>query len=178
MTKYVALLRGVNVGGSAVIKMADLKKMFESFGLDEVSTYIQSGNVLFKSKEANPEKLAAKLEKGIKTSWGNDIKVFVFTSGQLQKAIDHNPFEPKEHEKEQRCHLMFLSQKPDAARQKALMEQKGKEYRFAFWDKVFYYAYSKKWDGKRRTINFEKILGAYGTARTWKVVDALMELVR
>ncbi len=175
MTKYAALLRGVNVGGNAIIKMTDLKKMFESFGLDEVSTYIQSGNVIFKSKESSAEKLAVKIEKGIKTSWGKELKVFVFSSDQLQKAADHNPFKP---EKNQQCQLMFLSKKPDAVHQKSVMEMQKPEYRFAFWDKVFYYAYSKEWGGKRRNINFEKVLDVYGTARTWKVVGALIELGR
>ncbi|HJT24832.1 MAG TPA: DUF1697 domain-containing protein [bacterium] len=151
MTKYVALIRALNVGGTSVIKMTDLKKMFESFGLDGVSTYIQSGNVIFQSGEKNQEKLKEKLEKGIKKAWGKDLKVFVFTSRQLQKAADHNPFEPSKHEKEQICHLMFLSGKPDSAHQKALLDQQGKEYKFAFWDKAFYYAYSKQWAGKRRT---------------------------
>lgn len=178
MIKYVALLRAINVGGNSVIKMPALKKMFESFGLDEVSTYVQSGNVIFKSKETDAMKMAVRLREGIKNAWGNDPKVFVFTSKQLQKAADHNPFEPKKQEKEQRCHLMFLSAKPDTDRQKVLMEQQGKEYKFAFWDKVFYYTYSKKWDGKRRTIDFEKILDVYGTARTWKVINSLIELGR
>lgn len=176
MTKYAVLLRAVNVGGTSVIKMADLKKMFESFGLEEVSTYIQSGNVIFKSKESNPEKLRARIEKGIKDSWGKEVKVFVLTSKDLQKAADHNPFEPQKHEKDQICHLTFLSAKPLPVRQKALMELQGKEYRFAFWDQVFYFAYSRKLAGKRRTINYEKVLAVDGTARTWKVVEALIGL--
>lgn len=175
MTKYVALIRALNVGGTSVIKMVDLENMFESFGLGEVSTYIQSGNVFFKSKITSPEKLAAHIEKGIKTSWGKELKVLVLTPELLQKAADHNPFKPTKNEEIQ-SHIMFLSTKPSATHQKALMEQQGKEYRFAFWDKVFYFAYSKEWAGKRRQINFEKILDVHGTARTWKVVEALIEL--
>ena len=178
MTKYVALIRALNVGGTSVIKMVDLKKMFELFGLKDVSTYIQSGNVIFKSKESNQLKLTAKIEKGIKASWGKELRAFVYTADQLQEAAGHNPFKPEKNEKDRISHLMFLSEKPDAAHQKALMDQQGKEYKFAFWNKVFYLAYSKEWAGKRRTLNFEKILGVYGTARTWKVVDALIELAR
>ncbi|SRR5579871_2626197 len=176
MIKYVALIRALNVGGTSVIKMADLKKMFESFGLAEVSTYIQSGNVIFKSKESSQEKLTAKIEKGIKASWGKELRVFVLTAAQLQKAADHNPFQPDADDKDRISHLMFLSEKPDAGHQKALMEQQGKEYKFAFWEKVFYLSYSRESAGKRRNLNFEKILGVYGTARTWKVVDSLIEL--
>lgn len=175
MTKYVALIRALNVGGTSVIKMADLKKMFESFGLNEVSTHIQSGNVIFKSKESDPEKVTAKIENGIKTAWGQELKVLVLTPEELQKAIGHNPFEPEKRGKDQQCHLMFLSSKPDAAHQKTLMGMQKPEYQFAFWDKIFYYTYAKEWGGKRRNLNFEKILGVYGTARTWKVAAALVE---
>lgn len=61
--RYVALLRGINVGGHGIIKMADLKKLFESFGLTDVVTYIQSGNVLFRTEESDPARLALQLEK-------------------------------------------------------------------------------------------------------------------
>jgi len=178
MIKYVALIRALNVGGTSVIKMTDLKKMFESFGLDGVSTYIQSGNVVFQSKEKNQGKLTAHLEKGIKEAWKKELKVFAFTSDQLQKAADQNPFKPGKSDQDQQVQLMFLSEKPDAARQKALMAIAKPEYQFAFGDKVFYYTYSKASAGKRRNLNFEKLLGVYGTARTWKVVDALIELSR
>jgi uncharacterized protein (DUF1697 family) len=176
MTKYVALIRALNVGGTSVIKMTDLKEMFESFGLDEVSTYIQSGNVIFKSKEKDLKKVTAKIEKGIKNLLEKELKILVFTSDQLRKAVDQNPFDPAKHSKEMQCQLMFLSEKPEPAHQKALMEMQKPEYQFAFWDKIFYYSYSKEWGGKRRNINFEKVLGVYGTTRTWKVVKTLIEL--
>ncbi len=60
--RYIALLRGINVGGRSVITMADLRKLFESCGLDNVSTYIQSGNVLFSTAQADLGKLTRRLE--------------------------------------------------------------------------------------------------------------------
>lgn len=76
MTVYIALLRGINVGGKNIIKMNDLKKVFESIGLNEVQTYIQSGNVLFKSSEEN-ELLLKKIEHEIEKVFGFSVTVII-----------------------------------------------------------------------------------------------------
>ncbi len=156
--------------------MTDLRKIFELLGLKDVTTYIQSGNVIFSSDETNKEKLARQIEKKFKSLTGKEAKIFVFTNDKLKKTASHNPFEPERNEKEIRCQLMFLSGKPDAASVKGLMKLKGEEYQFHVHNDVLYYAYSKKYDGKRRMIDFEKVLGLSGTSRTWKVVDKLIEL--
>jgi uncharacterized protein (DUF1697 family) len=156
--------------------MTDLQKIFESLGFSNVATYIQTGNVIFSSHETNKEKLARLIEKKFKSSTGHEAKIFVMTNDKLKKAAFHNPFEPERHEKKQRCQLMFLSARPDAAHRKALMKLKGEEYKFYIHDDVLYYPYPKKYDGKRRMIDFEKVLGLFGTSRTWKVVDKLIEL--
>jgi uncharacterized protein (DUF1697 family) len=173
---YIALLRGINVGGHSIIKMADLKKIFASFGLEEVRTYIQSGNVLFCSSEADTGRLSDDLGKKLSTQLGCRVVVFLLTRRQLQEAAAHNPFRPELHDKEQRSHIMFLSDKPGPQRIEGLMRLQGEEYQFHVRDKHLYYAYSRKYDGKRRTIDFERVLGVMGTSRTWKVVDRLIEL--
>jgi uncharacterized protein (DUF1697 family) len=173
---YIALLRGINVGGHSIIKMADLKKIFASFGLEEVKTYIQSGNVLFCSSEAAAGRLADDLGEKLSTELGYRVVVFVLTRRQLQEAAAHNPFLPELHDKEWRSHIMFLSDKPGPERIEALMRLQGEEYQFHLSDTLLYYAYSRKYDGKRRTIDFERVLGVTGTSRTWKVVDRLIEL--
>ena len=104
------------------------------------------------------------------------MKVFLLTPQELKKAAADNPFDPERLDKEQRCHLMFLSAPPSAARRRALMAVQGEEYRFHIKRKVLYYAYSRKFDGIRRMIDFEKILGVSGTSRSWKVVDKLIEM--
>jgi uncharacterized protein (DUF1697 family) len=175
MQQYVALLRGINVGGHGVIKMADLRQLFESLGLSQVVTYIQSGNVLFRTGESRVS-LTRRLEERLASATGNEIKVFVFTRRELERAAANNPFAPERMDAEQRCHLMFLSAEPDAAHREKLMALEGEEYRFHIDDRVLYYAYSRKYDGRRRTIDFERVLGVNGTARTWKVVDKLIEL--
>jgi Uncharacterized protein conserved in bacteria len=91
MTVYIALLRGINVGGKNMIKMADLKRLFESIGLCEVKTYIQSGNVLFKSNEAE-ESLYQKIEQEIEVVFGIPVKVILRASTELAQTILNCPF--------------------------------------------------------------------------------------
>lgn len=173
---FIALIRGINVGGHAVIKMSDLKKMFEQLGFKDVSTYIQTGNVIFSSAETDKTKLAGLAEKKFKSSTGQEVKVFILTNEMLKKAASKNPFNPEKLDKVQRCHLMFLSAKPDTEHIKSLMKLEGEEYRFHVHDDVLYYAYDIKYAGNRRNLDFEKILGVKGTSRSWKVVDKLIEL--
>jgi uncharacterized protein (DUF1697 family) len=174
--KYVALLRGINVGGRAIIKMDDLRAQFEALGLTDVVTYIQTGNVIFSSQDASAERLAHKIEEQLASTLGHRGRVFVLTPVELREAAARNPFDPERLDKEQHCHLMFLSREPDAARCEALMALQGEEYRFAVRGKVLYYAYPRAVAGSRRAINLERVLGAEGTARTWKVVNKLIEL--
>lgn len=176
MHQYIALLRGINVGGNSMIRMSALKELCESLGFSDVQTYIQSGNVLFSAKEIKPEKLAQAIETKLESMMGRRVSVFVYSPHELEKAAAGNPFQPEKFDQEQICQLLFLSAKPTAERRKAIMALQGKEYRFHIHDKVLYYAYARKHAGNRRTINFEKVLGVAATCRTWKVIDKLIEL--
>lgn len=177
--RYIALLRAINVGGHLVIRMSDLRGLFEASGLTEVVTYIQSGNILFNSKVNDRDRLVHLLEKKLESSLGYHMSVFVFTPKELEDAAANNPFDPERQDMEQRCHLMFLSDEPDPGHCAALMALEGEEYKFSIKGKVLYFAYPRKFEGVgRRSINFEKVLGVSGTVRTWKVVNKLIELCR
>jgi uncharacterized protein (DUF1697 family) len=156
--------------------MAEVRKLFESLGLTEVVTYIQTGNVVFSTRETDRDRLARQLEEQLASAIGKQVKVFVLEPAELAAAAAHNPFDPERRDHEQLCHLMFLSAAPDAERRQALMARQGDEYRFHVHDKVLYYVYDREHAGNRRTIDFEKVLGVSGTARTWKVVAKLIEL--
>ena len=95
MTIYIALLRGINVGGKNIIKMIELKRVFESIGLCEVQTYIQSGNVLFKSKDGE-ELLQKKIEHEIWETWGYSVTVVLRTVTELEQIIINCPFSENE----------------------------------------------------------------------------------
>ncbi len=175
--RYVALLRAINVGGHSIIKMDDLRKWFESMGFTNVVPYIQSGNVVFSTSQEDTRKLVRQIEAKLSSLVARESTVFVLNRTELQNAVRHNPFDPEKREAEQHCQLMFLSDEPDAAAQHSLMTLQGKEYKFFIHSKVFYYAYSRKFVGHRRMIDFEKVLGVTGTGRTWKVVNKLIEIM-
>ena len=91
--RYVALLRGINVGGKTLVKMADLKTCVEALGFDDVSTYIASGNVLFQSAERNPAKLTAKIERAIEQQFQLPVKVVVLKRAAYQRIARAIPTE-------------------------------------------------------------------------------------
>jgi len=107
MNKYVALLRGINVGGNSLIKMADLKTAFEKSGFANVTTYINSGNVLFASAEKDIQKITEKLEKDLTKAFKIDLKVVVLSHQQLENVLSNIPNEwKKDHDL--RCYIAFI----------------------------------------------------------------------
>jgi uncharacterized protein (DUF1697 family) len=90
-TSYLALLRGINVGGNNPIKMDALRQCFEANGFDDVSTYIASGNVLFRSRAADLKRLTRKIERMISSEFPYDAKVVVISHDQMRKIVKRAP---------------------------------------------------------------------------------------
>jgi len=107
MTKYVALLRGINVGGNNKISMKKLKVTFESLGFTDVITYINSGNIIFIDKTKGAEKLALKIERGIKKDFALAIKVLVRDTKNIQELCRKIPSQWT-NDTEQRTDVLFL----------------------------------------------------------------------
>jgi uncharacterized protein (DUF1697 family) len=105
---YVALLRGINVGGSGLLPMKDLAALCESLGFQSVRTFIQSGNVIFES-DAKEEPIRARLEKALEVRMGKKIAVIVRTPQEMQKVLAGNPFPDKEPAK---VAVLFMVEKP------------------------------------------------------------------
>lgn len=91
MTKYLILLRGINVGGNNIIKMADLKSCLEKAGFKNVRTFIQSGNVILESEEKDIDKLITKIEKLLSKEFNYDSKIVIRTQKQIKKIIESAP---------------------------------------------------------------------------------------
>ena len=91
MTKYIALLRGINVGGKNILRMTDLKSSFERQGLQNVVTYINSGNVIFDSDITEEIALKAVCEKRISADFGLDIVICVVSAANLRETLAHVP---------------------------------------------------------------------------------------
>jgi uncharacterized protein (DUF1697 family) len=113
MSKYVVLLRGINVGGKSIIKMADLKAFLESEGYQNVRTYIASGNVILDSQKSKPE-LAADLEKQLSNHFKLDLKVVVFTDKELRAIVEDAP-KWWGKDKEHRHYALFIREPVTAA---------------------------------------------------------------
>jgi len=89
--QYLALLRGINVGGKNIIKMSDLKACFESIGFSDVMTFIQSGNVLFKSEEENKNIITKNIKKVLSKRFDYNSNIVVISDQQLNKVVEEAP---------------------------------------------------------------------------------------
>src|ERR1700722_7943202 len=121
MPAVISMLRGVNVGGHNRIKMDALKAIYESLGLLDVQTYVQSGNVVFRTRERNLVPLAKSIEDGIQRDFGFRPGVVLRTPSELRDAIAKNPFAARQNIDPSKLLVTFLSGAQDAeARGKAL----------------------------------------------------------
>src|SRR6266508_4666314 len=109
MTTFVSMLRGVNVVGHKRLKMSELAGTYASLGLDNVRTYVQSGNAVFSCDSADESSLAQRIEKQLKIRPGLDVTIFIRTTNELGTLVARNPFARKD---ESRLHVIFLYTKP------------------------------------------------------------------
>ncbi|HCC06363.1 TPA: DUF1697 domain-containing protein [Candidatus Nomurabacteria bacterium] len=107
MTKYIALLRGINVGGNNKVEMSKLKKSFESLGYERVSTYINSGNIFFETKEKDRVKLVKEIEKVLKKDFKLELRVVIRDSKDINKICKKVSLGWK-NDDEERTEVLFL----------------------------------------------------------------------
>src|SRR5215217_2307904 len=91
MAQYVALLRGINVGGNNLIKMTELRRCFEDQGFGNVATYIQSGNVLFEAARERPASLSARIEEALLQRFGYQARIVLRSHGQMRAIVADAP---------------------------------------------------------------------------------------
>lgn len=113
MKKYIALLRGINVGGHKKIKMVDLKAMMEKSGFKGVQTYIQSGNIVFKSEAEKLQNLEMRIKNSIENTFGFDVPVVVKTRTEMVKILKDNPFTKKEDLEANKIYYVLLQSEPE-----------------------------------------------------------------
>jgi uncharacterized protein (DUF1697 family) len=112
MTGFIALLRGINVGGNKKVPMAMLKKALEKAGYENVKTLLASGNVTFEAGKKTPEVLRKELEALLQKTFGFSIPTLVRTQEQIDALLKSNPFKGVPVTKETRLYVTFLSEKP------------------------------------------------------------------
>ena len=113
MKRYIAFLRGINVGGKNLIKMTDLKTSFEKIGYQHVYTYIQSGNIVFTGKEASTKNMETLIFQQIKKDFGIESPTIVRTPKILEKVIAENPFVKDQRKDPLFFHITFLDKAPE-----------------------------------------------------------------
>jgi uncharacterized protein (DUF1697 family) len=114
-SRYVALLRGINVGGNNLIKMQDLKACFEGAGLEDVATYIASGNVLFTSNETNRATLTRRIEQALATTFDYRACVVLRSGKDMRSTVDHAPAGFGRQPDKYRYDVVFLKEPLSAA---------------------------------------------------------------
>lgn len=122
---YICLLRGINVGGNNIIKMADLKSTFEQMGFDEVKTYIQSGNVIFNSDEIDLIKLEKKIEEILSEKFNYKSKVVIISHEQLERIVENAPKDFGVYAQDYRYDVLFLKSPltPNEALEKIILRE-------------------------------------------------------
>jgi uncharacterized protein (DUF1697 family) len=176
MNTYIALLRGINVSGQKQIKMTELKALFEELKFSDVQTYIQSGNVIFKSKEDQVNKLESKVAKAIREKFGFDVKIIVKTPKEFEYVLKNNPFIKKKKEAE-RLYTTFLSEVPSTEKIKKLKETDYSPEEYTIDGKNIFMFFPDGY-GKARLSNnlFENKLKVFATTRNWKTVNTLWKM--
>src|SRR6266849_3380653 len=122
MTAFVSLFRGINVGGHHKIRMNELKDLHESLGFKDVFPYIQSGNVVFNSDDADVARLRRQIEDGFEKNFGFHVEVIVRTSAELREIMEKNPFQSQPGRESKWVVVLFLAARPDATAQEDLLK--------------------------------------------------------
>ena len=172
MTKYVALLRKVNVGGKNLIKMNTLREAFEAAGLKNVRTFQQAGNVVFESNLKNP---LAKIEKRLNT----DVKAIVFSVDELSQIVKRDPFKRVEPGDVMLC-VVLLANDPQQKPKLPLISTTDKLELIALKNRAaFVVARRKKTGWFGFPNNFvEKQLGVTATTRQWSTIKKLIDFAK
>jgi uncharacterized protein (DUF1697 family) len=179
---YIALLRGINVGGNNIIKMTDLKQMFQTLGIEQVQTYIQSGNVLFIS-DGHEEALRIQIETAIKNTFGFSVPVILRTLQELESIIHNYPFTEKEitdaesSSEGEVLYVSMFSQMPSQKDIERFAKCEGGDDKYVIAGRDIYFLFSKSIRNSKLAGVFQKT-DVPSTARNKKTIAKLVELAK
>ncbi len=176
MKTYIALLRGINVGGHRKILMKDLKDVLHSIGLENCITYIQSGNIVFNSIESNTDLIASKISTEIKKNFNFDVPTIVVTSQELKTIIQENIYADQELN---RLYYTFLSSVPNKELAFDFSKLKFDNTQFSLKNMGIYIFFDTKSSQSKLSNNrIEKKLKVNATTRNWKTMQKLLTITR
>lgn len=175
MKRYIVFLRGINVSGQKVIKMEALKEIFNKPAYKNVSTYIQSGNVLFDSKKTETAALQIKIEKLLQKHLGYEVKTVVRSQDEIIAAIAANPFQTADLN-ERKLYVTFLSEVPNNDKIPDLHKVMLPGEELSIIGKDMFIVLPKFTDSKLTNAYIEKKLGVIATNRNWTTVNRVATL--
>jgi uncharacterized protein (DUF1697 family) len=175
MKTYIALFRGINVGGQTSLPMKEVSAVLEALGGQNVRTYIQSGNAVFQSGERSVSRLAGNIRAQIQQRRGFAPHVMLLTLAELNKAIANNPF-PDATAQPATLHVGFLAAVPNRPDLEALGLLKSPSERFHLHEKVFYLHAPDGVGRSRLAASAERLLGVPLTDRNWRTVCRIREI--
>ncbi len=179
MKTFICLLRGINVSGHNIIKMDALRGMYEALAFKNVQTYIQSGNVIFKSDQTDCSQIENKISKKLLQEFSIQVPVMVKELAELKAVAKNSPFANKRKEDPKSLHVTFLSNEPDKG---AISALKGGVYtpdEFILSGKTVYLFCPEGYGNTKLTNTFfEKKLKVVATTRNWKTVHELINIAQ
>lgn len=178
MQTFISILRGINVSGQKKILMDDLKSLYDHLQFKDVKTYIQSGNVIFKSDEKlSDAELAKKIEDEIFKKYKFQVPVIIRSEDEMEKIISANPFLKEKNIDPKKLHVTFLSKIPGKENIEQLEGMDFLPDRFKVSAKEIY-LYVPNGYGETKISNtfFEKKLKVNATTRNWNTVNKLSEM--
>jgi len=177
VSRHVALLRGINVGGKNALPMKDLAEVFSAAGCEAVETYIQSGNVVFEARAAVAAKVAARVTAAILARWKYRVPLVTRSARELRAVADRNPFLAAGARPEMQ-HVAFLAGVPEADAVAALDVRRSPPDKIAVRGREIYLCLPNGVSGSRFTNAYlDSTLGTTSTLRNWRTVLRLLEMV-
>ncbi len=176
MKAFVALIRGINVGGRNPLPMKQLVPLLEALGCQQVKTYIQSGNVVFQSKGNNASRLSSQITSAIKKQHGFESYVLLLEAADFKKAVSGNPFPDAESEPET-LHVGFLASVPNNPDLMMLESLRKETERFVLKDVLFFLHAPAGVGRSKLAANAEKLIGVVMTDRNWRTVCKLKDML-
>jgi uncharacterized protein (DUF1697 family) len=179
MPIYISMLRGINVGGHKTIKMDKLRKSLEALGVEQVKTYIQSGNVVFNAAKTSPTALSRRIEERILRDFGFSVSVVSRTADEMAKTIKNNPFLNQPGIDPQKLHVAFLSEAPapSALDKLAQLTLKPDQSR-CLGSEVYLYFPNGVSGSSLWKHPLDGVLSVGATTRNWKTVTNLHQMCR
>ncbi len=177
MKTYIALLRGINVSGHKKVPMADLRSMLRKMGFQDISTYIQSGNVVFSSDESNSHTLEKQIKQRIQGTFGFEVPVLVKSIAEFKKIIQQNPFTEAESLEKNQVYFVLLRDRPLQERVAVFQKEEFKNEKFEVTEGCVYLLCQNGYGRAKLNNNLvEQKLKVEATTRNYRTMAKLLEM--